>query len=127
MLTSTYYVGNSSVLSHNANVCNIPVGAVTSGKSFKDHFTRKKGLLSSITGKNYKKFKTHGQEFLDDVQKIINDGKVSYVGQGTLKKGQDAVHIYRGEGVTLVLKNSNEFVTMLKSGEGMDLAIKMMK
>jgi hypothetical protein len=123
----TYYVSKSGVLSHNANVCNIPVGVVRGGNNFKDHFIRHKNLLSALTGKNYKKYKTHGQEFLDDIQKIINDGKVKYVGQGTLKKGQGSLHIYRGNGVTLAVKDSNEFVTLLRSGEGMDVAIKMLK
>lgn len=114
-------------MSHNANVCNIPVGTVSGGRNFKDHFIRHKGLLSGLTGKSYRKFKVHGQEFLDDIQRIINEGKVKYVGRGTLKKGQDAMHIYKGNGVTLVVKNNNEFVTMLKSGEGMDLGVKMLK
>jgi hypothetical protein len=45
---------------------------VTAGKNFKDHFIRHKGLLQEITGKKYSKYKTHGQEFLDDIGKIIN-------------------------------------------------------
>jgi hypothetical protein len=34
--------------------------------------------------------------------------------------------IYRGRGLTIVVKNSGEWVTALKSGEGMDLAIRML-
>ncbi|MCT4685897.1 hypothetical protein, partial [Vallitalea sp.] len=100
---------------------------VTAGKNFKDHFIRHKGLLQEITGKKYSKYKTHGQEFLDDIGKIINDGTVKFEGMGTIKKGFPADRIYRGNGVTLILKESGELRTILKSGEGMDLGIKMIK
>jgi len=33
------------------------------------------------------------------------------------------MHIYRGQGLTVVTKASGEWVTLLKSGEGMDLAM----
>jgi hypothetical protein len=123
----TYYVGKGRILNHNSGVCNLPIGSVSKGKNFKDHFVRHKSLLSSLTGKNYRKLKTHGQEFVDDIQKLVNNGTFKYAGKGTLKKGQDAMHIYRGEGVTLIVKNSNEFVTMLKSGKGLDISILMGK
>ena len=100
---------------------------ITAGKKFKDHFIRHKGLLEEVTGKKYTKYKTHGQEFLDDIGKIINDGTVKYEGMGTIKKGFPADKIYRGNGVTVILKQNNEFRTIIKSGEGMDLAIQMIK
>lgn len=100
---------------------------VTAGKNFKDHFIRHKGLLEEITGKKYTKYKTHGQEFLDDIGKIINDGTVKYEGMGTIKKGFPADKIYRGNGVTVILQENGEFRTIIKSGEGMDLGIQMIK
>ena len=33
------------------------------------------------------------------------------------------MNIFRGKGITIVLKLNNEFVTILKSGEGLDLGI----
>lgn len=85
-------------------------------------------MLSSLTGNTYRNFKRGGGDaFLKDIQKIVKDGTLKYVGKSTLKKGQDAIHIYRGSGATLILKNSNEFVTILKSGGGMDLGIKLLK
>ena len=97
------------------------------GKNFKDHFLRHKGLLEDITGKKYPKYKTNGQEFLDDIGKVISDGTVKYEGMGTIKKGFAPDKIYRGNGVTIILKENNEFRTIIKSGEGMDLAIQMVE
>lgn len=37
------------------------------------------------------------------------------------------MRIYKGEGVTLVLKNDGEFVTVFQSGEGMDLSIQYLE
>jgi len=64
---------------------------------------------------------------LNDIGKIIDDGTVKYVGKGTLKKGQPAVNIYRGNGVTVVTKTDGEFVTIIESGKGLDLGIKMIE
>ena len=94
-------------------------------KNFKDHFIRHKSLLEKVTGKKYSKYKTHGQEFLDDIGKIIDDGTVEYVGKGTLKKGQPAVNIYRGNGITIATIDDGEFITILESGKGLDLAIQI--
>lgn len=63
---------------------------------------------------------------MNDIGKIIDDGTVKYIGQGTLKKGQPAVNIYRGNGVTVVTKVDSEFVTIIESGKGLDLGIQMM-
>ncbi len=131
----TYYVGTESVLVHNnGGNCMKTASAlaqggskteITVGKNFKDHFIRHKNLLENITGKKYPKYKTHGQEFLNDIGKIIDDGTVKYIGKGTLKKGQPVVNIYRGKGVTIVTKANGEFVTILETGKGMDLGIEM--
>ena len=56
----------------------------------------------------------------------IDNGTIEYIGQGTLKKGQPAVNIYRGKGVTIVTKTDGEFVTIIESGTGLDLAIQML-
>ena len=98
---------------------------IIAGKNFKDHFIRHKSLLEKVTGKKYSKYKTHGQEFLDDIGKIIDDGTVEYVGKGTLKKGQPAVNIYRGNGITIATIDDGEFITILESGKGLDLAIQI--
>lgn len=74
-------------------------------------------------GTKYPKFKTHAQAFLDDVAKAIDTGKVTLIGQGTLKKSDLPMNIYRGNGVTIVTKANGEFVTILKSGQGLDLGI----
>ena len=58
---------------------------IIAGKNFKNHFIRHESLLENVTEKN-SKYKTHGQEFLDDIGKIIDDGTVEFVGKGTLKK-----------------------------------------
>ncbi len=84
---------------------------------------RHRGILENALGTKYPKFKTHGQQFLNDIGKVIDDGTVEFIGQGTLKKGQEAMNIYQGNGMTIVTKTNGEFVTLLKSGEGMDLGI----
>ncbi|MGE5787669.1 MAG: hypothetical protein ACM3ZE_23955, partial [Myxococcales bacterium] len=68
-----------------------------------------------------------GQRFLDAVSKGINDGTFKLAGQGTLKKGAELMNIYRGQGLTVVTKTNGEFVTVLKSGEGLDKAIRMVE
>ncbi len=68
---------------------------------------------------------TEGHPFLRDLANVINSGVVKYEGLGTLKKGMDAMKIYRGMGVTIVTTLENEFVTILKSGEGLALSIIM--
>jgi hypothetical protein len=44
-----------------------------------------------------------------------------------LKKGEPEGLIYRGNGVTIVLKENGDFWTALKSGEGLDTAIEITK
>ena len=100
---------------------------VTAGKNYKDHFIRHKKLLEQVTGNKYLRFKTHGQKFLDDIAGLINSGKVKFAGQGTVKKGQPVVDVFKGEGVTILLKPNGEFITILQSGKGMDLAIQFVK
>ncbi len=116
----TYFVGNMGTLVHNNNCAAI---VVTAGKKFKDHFIRHKGLLEKVMGTKYPKFKSHGPVFLQDVGKAINTKVVQFVGNGTLKKGQDLCKIYRGRGITVVTKMDDEFVTILETGKGMDLGI----
>lgn len=82
-------------------------------------------LLSEVTGKKYPKYKKSNkcEEFLEDISNLIEINEVEFVGTGTLKKGMDSMNIYRGKGITIVLKMNNEFVTILRSGEGLDLGI----
>jgi hypothetical protein len=47
------------------------------------------------------------------------------VGKGTLKKGEEVMNIYRGNGLTVVTKESGEWVTAITFGEGLDLAIRI--
>ncbi|MCY7556880.1 hypothetical protein GNQ08_05425 [Paenibacillus macerans] len=60
---------------------------------------------------------TQGTEFLEDIKKIIDDGSVKYEGLGTLNKTMtDPSHIYRGNGMTVVIKQNGEFHTLFESG-----------
>lgn len=61
--------------------------------------------------------------FLEDIGKMIDDGTVSFVGKGTLKKDGEVLNIYRGNGMTVATKPNGEFVTLLETGKGMDLSI----
>ncbi|WP_300665655.1 DUF4157 domain-containing protein [Fluviicola sp.] len=101
-------------------------GPVTAkaGKKFKDHFIDKKEYLEEILGTKYPKLKTHTDEFLKDISRLINEDIFTFVGDATLKLGQPIVKIYKGKGFTLVMKPDGEWVTLLEQGKGMDLAIK---
>lgn len=78
----------------------------------------KNTLLKVFLDKKYPKYKEDkGQNFLQDLSELINNDTVQYVGKGTLKKDQYLVNIYRGNGITLVTKDPNEYVTVLKSGK----------
>jgi hypothetical protein len=101
-------------------------GKLTPGKHFKEHFITKKALLEQTLGIRLGKLKEGGGEaFLKAISDGIENGTFKYVGQGTLKKGMEAMNIYRGQGLTIVTKTNGEWVTLLQSGEGMDLAIQM--
>jgi hypothetical protein len=39
--------------------------------------------------------------------------------------GMKAMNIYRGQGLTIVVKTNGEWDTLLQSGEGMNLSIQM--
>ena len=58
---------------------------------------------------------------------LRDSGKLVYIGQGTIKKGQPLMEIYRGEGMTYISKKlpngTEEFVTLIESGKGMDIGI----
>ncbi|MCY9738048.1 polymorphic toxin-type HINT domain-containing protein, partial [Paenibacillus alvei] len=112
----SYFVSNLGIWVHNCTI-------ITAGKNFKDHFIRHKGILENALGTKYPKYKTHGDAFLSDIGKIIDDGTVSFVGKGTLKKDGEVLNIYRGNGMTVATKPNGEFVTLLESGKGMDLNI----
>ncbi|MFD5319615.1 hypothetical protein [Streptomyces sp. NPDC127098] len=100
--------------------------AVTAGANFKDHWNRHRHLLARLLDKTYPRWKVdNGLSFLEDVHEVISSGRIPYVGMGTLRAGQEAGHIYRGEGITIVLKQNGEFWTLLESGKGMDTAIRM--
>ncbi|HDJ1464269.1 TPA: RHS domain-containing protein, partial [Serratia rubidaea] len=102
--------------------------SIKPGKNFKDHFIRHKGILEKHFVKKYPKWKVdEGAEFLKDIETLRDNGKLIHVGQGTLKKDQPLMEIYRGEGMTYVAKKlpdgTEEFVTLIESGKGMDLGI----
>jgi hypothetical protein len=94
--------------------------AITAGKNFKAHFLSKKALLEKVLGKKYPKWKDdEGMEFLSDLFELVRSGRLKYDGLGTIKVGHDAALIFRGEGLTLVLRIDGEFWTLLENGSGM--------
>ncbi|MER7806620.1 polymorphic toxin-type HINT domain-containing protein [Streptomyces sp900116325] len=134
----TYYVGvgTSNALVHNndcemspeeAEAARKPEVGEGDAKKFKDHFLRHKKLVEDALGTKYKKLKEDGPRFREDIAKAIKDGTFELVGKGTLKKGEPEGLIYRGKGVTIVLKENGDFWTALKSGEGMDTGIEFTK
>ncbi|MFE6978877.1 polymorphic toxin-type HINT domain-containing protein [Streptomyces sp. NPDC057682] len=134
----TYYVGigRANALVHN-NDCDMSPDEVKAAKEpkvgegdpkkFKDHFQRHKKLIEDALGTKYKKLKEDGPRFRQDIADAIKRGDFQLVGKGTLKKGEPEGLIYRGKGVTVVLKENGDFWTALKSGEGMDTGIQITK
>ncbi|MGW6800545.1 polymorphic toxin-type HINT domain-containing protein [Streptomyces sp. NPDC055039] len=132
----TYYVGigSAAALVHN-NDCDMSPEDVEAArkpnvgegdaKKFKDHFLRHKKLIEDALGTKYKKLKEDGPRFREDIGKAIEDGTFELVGKGTLKKGEPEGLIYRGKGVTVVLRENGDFWTALKSGEGLDTSIEI--
>lgn len=102
--------------------------SIVPGKNLKDHFIRHKGILEKYFPKKYPKWKDGGgNELLKDIEDLVGSGELKHVGQGTFKKGQPAMEIYRGKGMTYIGKKlpdgTEEFVTLIESGKGMDLGI----
>lgn len=134
----TYYVGigSANALVHNTD-CDLSPEELEAArkpgvgegdpKKFKDHFQRHKKLIEDALGTKYKKLKEDGPQFRQDIADAIKDGTFELVGKGTLKKGEPEGLIYRGKGVTVVLKENGDFWTALKSGEGMDTGIVITK
>ncbi|MFC5074067.1 Hint domain-containing protein [Kitasatospora cinereorecta] len=134
----TYFVGvgAANALVHN-NDCDMSGDEVEAArkpdvgegdpKKFKDHFLRHKKLVEDALGTKYKKLKEDGPRFREDIANAIKDGTFELVGKGTLKKGEPEGLIYRGKGVTIVLRENGDFWTALKSGEGMDTSIEITK
>ncbi|WP_162929098.1 polymorphic toxin-type HINT domain-containing protein [Streptomyces sp. YIM 130001] len=136
----TYYVGigASNALVHNDDGCgDLSADEVKDARSkqvgegdpkkFKDHYQRHKQLVGDALGKKYKKLKDDGPAFREDISKGIKDGTFDLVGKGTLKKGEPEGLVYRGRGVTIVLRENGDFWTALKSGEGLDNGIEITK
>ncbi|MFB7253820.1 hypothetical protein [Streptomyces nojiriensis] len=109
------------------------IKSVTRGPNLKNHFRDHKGLTEKLLGKKYGKWKEdEGQEFLDDLtQLVLKDQRLKFEGVGTLPRPDaDGTYsqklIFRGEGLTVVLKPNGEFQTLLESGMGMDKSIQML-
>jgi hypothetical protein len=101
--------------------------SLSAGKNFKEHFIAKRPLLEKALGNRFGKLKEGGgDEFLKALADAIENGTFKYIGRGTLKKGMEAMNIYRGLGLTVVTKMNGEWVTLLESGQGLDLAIQML-
>jgi hypothetical protein len=96
------------------------------GKNFKQHFLDHRVEVEKALGVKFPRLKDGGGEaLLKSIEQGINDGRLTFVGKGTLKKGEEAMNIYRGNGLTVVTKESGEWVTAITSGEGLDLAIRI--
>jgi hypothetical protein len=96
------------------------------GKNFKQHFLDHRSDIEKALDLRLPKLKDGGGEvLLQHLEQGINDGTFKFIGKGTLKKGEESMNIYRGRGLTVVTKESGEWVTALATGEGLDLAIRI--
>ena len=98
------------------------------GTAFKSHYISHKKLLEDLLDKKYAKWKDdNGAEFLKDLTDLVKSNRLVLAGRGTLKKDQPWAWIYRGEGLTLVLRQDGSFWTLLESGKGLDQGIVMIR
>ena len=102
-----------------AIIRNITHRNLTRGDNFLDHFKRHRNVLERVTHRKYH-FHTHQQDFLNDIQNLIHNGDVKLVGLSTMGQGQPLVAVFRGQGVTVVTRPDGEWVTILRTGEGID-------
>jgi len=99
---------------------------LTAGKKFKQHFLDHHAKVEKALGIKVGKYSEGGGEaLLKAIGEAIDNGTFKFVGQATLRKGHDAVNVYRGNGVTIITKPGGEWVTAVTSGEGMDLGLMM--
>jgi RHS repeat-associated protein len=121
-----YFVSDARVLTHNNNCGGAGVTTLTAGKNFKEHFVNHRSIVEKALGIKVGKLKDGGGDaLLKALGDGIDNGTLKLAGQGTLKKGGEVMNIYRGGGLTVVTKPGGEWVTALKSGEGLDVAIQM--
>ncbi|WP_152648568.1 RHS repeat-associated core domain-containing protein [Streptacidiphilus anmyonensis] len=100
---------------------------ITAGNNFKAHYLKHRSLLEKVLGKNYPKWKEdEGATFRKDLEDMISSGRLNSEGLGTFKVGHPAAQVFRGEGLTLLLRQDGEFWTLLESGAGMDTGIQML-
>ncbi len=61
---------------------------------------------------------------LNDLSELVNSGKVKKIGQSTLQKDGEVGTVYRGNGLTLVVRQDGSYWTLLEnSGTGLDKVI----
>jgi hypothetical protein len=102
--------------------------ADTNESRFRGHFNKHKKAVEEVTGADYKPFKKgQGADLIDDLEKLRASGELEYVGKGTIAKDTPWGYIYRGKGITLIQRQSGEFWTIFRSGEGKDLAIQIIE
>ncbi len=98
---------------------------IAGGGQFKDHFLRQRPLLEKAIGRRVASWSAdQGEEFVAELKRLIASGMLHYQGKHTVAKGEPWVHIYRGQGLTLVQKQSGEFQALWTTGEGRDLALR---
>lgn len=130
-LASSSMTGN--VRAAQADTPEVPcLKAITAGPNMKAHYLKHRALLQKVLNKTYPKWKDdEGAEFLADLFELVKSGRFKFKGMGTLPHPDadgtyPAKLIFRGEGLTMVLKPGGEWQTLLTSGTGMDLRIRML-
>ncbi|MCK6592076.1 MAG: hypothetical protein L6Q76_31370 [Polyangiaceae bacterium] len=119
--------GSGPKLTTPSGTPNPPIN-LQAGKNFREHFVNHRAAVEKALGIRVGKLRDGGGEaLLKALSEGINDGTFKYVGQGTLKKGAEVMNIYRGKGLTVVTKTNGEWVTAIRTGEGLDLGILITK
>ncbi|WBW97313.1 hypothetical protein [Oceanirhabdus sp. W0125-5] len=77
-------------------------------------------MLEGVLGTKYPKLKKDSARFLEDIGRAINEGYVEFVGNATLRGGDEVYKVYRGNGITISTLQDGEWHTMLESFKGMD-------
>lgn len=92
--------------------------------SFDDHFERHRDVLAKANGRTYPLGAQGQASFLADMSALIANRQMTLVGIGKLKIDTELVYVFRGRvgsaGLTIVMKPDGNWLTLLRSGEGLD-------
>jgi len=100
---------------------------LTRGVNFAAHFRDHKHLLERATGRTYPANPIGEADFLRELGHLLAAGTLRPVGIATINRGAPMAYVYQGQpgpvALTALVRPSGEWITLLASGTGRDLAL----